>query len=148
MKNFVKIKVRVSIQGDGIMKNIILFDGVCNFCSQSVQFIIKRDPTHVFHFASLQSDVGRKLIKEYGLVENINSVVYITGGKAYEKSDAALQICRSLSGLWKIFYIFYIVPKPIRNIVYDYVAKNRYKWFGKTDSCMIPSPDIKSRFLE
>lgn len=130
------------------MKNIILFDGVCNFCSQSVQFIIKRDPSHVFHFASLQSDVGRKLLKEYDLEENLNSVVYISDRKAYEKSDAALQICRRLNGLWKILYIFYLVPRPVRNIVYDFVAKNRYKWFGKADSCMIPSPDIKSRFLE
>lgn len=131
-----------------MMKNIILFDGVCNFCSQSVQFIIKRDPSSVFHFASLQSDIGRELINKYGLEENINSVVYISGGKAYKKSDAALQICRRLSGLWKTLYIFYFVPWPIRNMVYDYVAKNRYKWFGKAESCMIPSPDIRSRFLE
>ncbi|MGV3464337.1 MAG: thiol-disulfide oxidoreductase DCC family protein [Heyndrickxia sp.] len=130
------------------MKDIILFDGVCNFCSQSVQFIIKRDPSHVFHFASLQSDVGRKLLNEYGLEENIQSVVYISDEKAYEKSDAALQICRKLNGLWKVLSIFYFVPRPIRNVIYDYIAKNRYKWFGKMESCMVPSSEIKSRFLE
>ncbi len=130
------------------MKDIILFDGICNFCNQSVQFVIKRDPSHIFHFASLQSDIGRNLLNEYGINENVNSVVYITNGKAYVKSDAGLQIARRLNGFWKLLYIFYLVPTPIRDLVYDYIAKNRYKWFGKSDSCMIPSPKIKKRFLE
>ncbi|PKR83404.1 thiol-disulfide oxidoreductase DCC family protein [Heyndrickxia camelliae] len=130
------------------MKDIILFDGICNFCNQSVQFVIKRDPSHIFHFASLQSDIGRNLLNEYGINENVNSVVYITNGKAYVKSDAGLQIARRLNGFWKLLYIFYLVPTPIRDLVYDYIAKNRYKWFGKSDSCMIPSPEIKKRFLE
>jgi len=130
------------------MKDIILFDGICNFCNQSVQFVIKRDPSHIFHFASLQSDIGRNLLNEYGINENVNSVVYITTGNAYVKSDAGLQIARRLNGFWKLLYIFYLVPTPIRDLVYDYIAKNRYKWFGKSDSCMIPSPKIKKRFLE
>ncbi|MBS4172757.1 thiol-disulfide oxidoreductase DCC family protein [Bacillus sp. FJAT-49736] len=130
------------------MKNIILFDGVCNFCSQSVQFIIKRDPNGIFHFASLQSDIGKELLKQYGVDENIDSFVYVSEGKAYVKSSAALQVCRRLHGFWKWLYIFYFVPAPIRNSMYDFLAKNRYKWFGKMESCMIPSPEIRSRFLD
>lgn len=128
-------------------QRIVLFDGECNFCDTSVQFIIKRDPNGYFHFASLQSDVGQSMRKKYNIPENIDSMLLIENEKAYMRSTAALKICRKLTGAWKLFYLFIIIPPPIRNIVYNFVAKNRYKWFGKMDQCMIPPPEIRSRFL-
>lgn len=129
------------------MNNIILFDGECNFCDCSVQFIIKRDPKAIFSFASLQSDIGKQLLAAYGLSGNIDSMVLITDGRAHIKSNAALRIAKELSGIWKLAYVFIIVPHPLRDFFYDFVARNRYKWFGKKGSCAIPSPDVRKRFL-
>lgn len=128
------------------MEKIILFDGECNFCDRSVQFIIKRDPKGIFKFASLQSEIGKEICKKYN-VPNIDSLVLIDNNNYYLKSSAALKICRQLKGLWKLLYIFFIIPKPIRDFAYETFAKNRYKWFGKKDSCMIPSPEDRKRFL-
>lgn len=130
------------------MNRIILFDGVCNFCNSSVQFIIKRDSTELYQFASLQGSIGRELLKKHGLKEDLNTFVLIEGNHSYIKSDAALRICRNLSGLYPVLSIFRIVPSPIRDILYNVIAKNRYKWFGRKDSCMIPSPDVRDRFLD
>jgi predicted DCC family thiol-disulfide oxidoreductase YuxK len=130
------------------MRRIILFDGVCNFCDSSVQFIIKRDPNGYFQFAPLQGETGKKLLKEFGLIENLDSIVYIEDDRFYKKSVAALKICKNLEGVWRLFVIFKIIPTPIRDFFYDIVAKKRYKWFGKKDSCMIPSPEIRNRFLK
>lgn len=131
------------------MKKIVLFDGECNFCDASVQFIIKRDPKGIFSFASLQSDVGQQLVKEYHVPEKIDSLVLIDAENHtfYIKSSAALHICKNLSGLWKTFYIFKGVPRLIRDQVYDFIARNRIKWFGKKDQCTLPSPEIRKRFL-
>lgn len=129
------------------MSGIILFDGVCNFCDLSVQFIIKRDPAGNFQFASLQSEISQSLLKEHELPENADSVVLIENGRYYLKSSAALRICRDLSGLWRLIYILIIVPKPIRDFCYDILARNRYKWFGKKDHCKVPSPEVRNRFL-
>ncbi|PYZ97361.1 thiol-disulfide oxidoreductase [Alteribacter lacisalsi] len=129
------------------MSKVILFDGECSFCDKSVQFIIKRDPEGVFKFASLQSDAGRQLLQEYGVPESTDSMVLIDSGKYYLRSSAALRICRHLNGLWKILYIFIVVPPPVRNAIYGIIAKNRYRWFGKKDSCALPSPDVRKRFL-
>lgn len=127
---------------------IILFDGVCNFCNGVVNFVIKRDKTHTLKFAALQSEAGRQLVKQYGLPENdLGSFLFIENGKLYNRSTAALKVCRHLNGGWPLLYGFVIVPAFIRNAVYDYVAKNRYKWFGQKDACMMPTPDIRSRFL-
>jgi predicted DCC family thiol-disulfide oxidoreductase YuxK len=130
------------------MRHIILFDGVCNFCDSSVQFIIKRDPKGYYKFAPLQGETGRKLLKEFNLKENLDSIVYIENDRYYKKSAAALKICMNLEGAWRLFVLLKILPTPIRDFFYDIIAKNRYKWFGKKDSCMIPSPEIRSRFLE
>jgi predicted DCC family thiol-disulfide oxidoreductase YuxK len=130
------------------MRRIILFDGVCNFCDSSVQFIIKRDPKGYYKFAPLQGETGRKLLKEFGLTENLESIVYIEDNQFYKKSNAALNICKNLEGAWRLFVLLKILPTPIRDYFYDIIAKNRYKWFGKKDSCMIPSPEIRSRFLD
>jgi predicted DCC family thiol-disulfide oxidoreductase YuxK len=129
------------------MNSVILFDGECNFCDSSVQFIIKRDPKGLFHFASLQSEAGQEFLKKYGVPADVDSMVLIEKEKAYYKSSAALRICRHLQGAWKLFYGFIIIPSPIRNIIYDLIAKNRYKWFGKKESCMLPPPSVRKRFL-
>ena len=127
---------------------LILFDGVCNLCNSSVLFIIKRDSKEVFKFASLQSELGKALLEEFKLpATELNSVLLIDKGKFYNKSDAALNIARHLHGLWPMLYGFKIIPLFIRNGVYDWIAKNRYRWFGKKDACMIPTPELKSRFI-
>lgn len=129
-------------------KYIVLFDGVCNLCVGSVQFIVKRDPEGIFNFASLQSVAGERISKQCGsLTEKTDSIILVKGNKCYIESDAALRIAQKLKGMWKCLYIFIIIPKPLRDIVYKYIAKNRYKWFGKKNECMLPTPDLKKRFL-
>ncbi|KIL80297.1 Conserved protein YuxK [Bacillus badius] len=130
-----------------MMHPVILFDGECNFCDSSVQFIIKNDPQGLFHFASLQSDTGQELLNKHNVPSDIDSMILIEGDKVYYKSAAALRICRHLRGAWKLLYAFIIVPRPIRNAAYDFIAKNRYKWFGKKESCMLPSPSVRARFI-
>jgi predicted DCC family thiol-disulfide oxidoreductase YuxK len=128
---------------------VILFDGVCNLCDSSVQFVIKHDKDKVFSFASLQSESGQKLLEEYHLPKSeFNSFVLVENGKAYTKSSAALMVAKKLSGPVKLLYGLKIVPVFIRNTVYNLIAKNRYRWFGKKDSCMIPTPSLQSRFLK
>ena len=130
------------------MKRIILFDGDCNFCDASVQFIIKRDPTAHFLFTSLQSKKGLELTKKYAISEDVDSLVLIENGKAFTRSSAALRIAKKLDGLWHLFFLLILVPRKIRDGVYNYVAKNRYKWFGKKeDACMLPSPEQRKRFI-
>lgn len=128
---------------------IILFDGVCNLCNGAVQFVIKRDQKDLFRFAALQSEIGQQLVKERGIdTETIDSIILIEPNVAYyTKSTAALKIAEDLNGLWSLLSIFLWVPEGIRNIVYDFIAKNRYKWYGKKQECMIPTPDLKNKFL-
>ena len=129
---------------------IVLFDGVCNLCSGGVQFIIKRDKKDLFRFASLQSELGKKLLSERKIDPEItDSMVLIQPGKAYYlRSDAALEIGKQFSGFWQLLSVFQWFPSPIRNFVYDFMAKNRYRWFGKKESCMIPSPELRQKFLD
>lgn len=130
-----------------LVERIILFDGECNFCNASIQFIMKRDRLAYFKFGFLQGQYGKALQKERKLLEVLDSLVYIEGEAIYTKSSAALRICRHLKGFWKIFFVFLVVPLPFRDAVYDFIARNRYKWFGKRDACMIPSPEQNKRFL-
>ena len=130
------------------MERIILFDGVCNLCNQSVQFILKRDHSGTFKFASLQGDYGQSLIKKFGLPSDMDSFVLIEGNKAFLKSTAALRVCLHLDRLWKLLGVLLLIPPFIRDSFYQIVAKNRYKWFGKRESCMLPSPQWKNRFLD
>jgi predicted DCC family thiol-disulfide oxidoreductase YuxK len=130
------------------MKAIILFDGICNLCNSAVQFIIKRDPTGYFKFASLQSETGQRLIKQYGVNRHIESLIVIEKQSVYIKSSAALQISRKLTGFWRFFSILRVFPPLFRDYLYDLVAKNRYNWFGKSDSCMLPTAEMKKRFLD
>ncbi len=127
---------------------IILFDGVCNFCNGAVNFTIKRDKKATIKFAALQSETGRQLVQQYGFpADDMRSFLFIKNGKVYNKSTAALRVCRHLKGLWPLCYGFIIVPAIIRNGIYDWIAKNRYKWFGERQECMIPSPEVRARFL-
>ena len=129
------------------MNRIILFDGVCQFCDKSVQFILKRDPNGKFSFSSLQSDTGIQLRKDYHIPEELDSIILIDGEKYHSKSTAALKIARELRGGWKWLYILIFVPQPIRNAVYDMVARNRLKWFGEKTACELPRPEVRKRFL-
>lgn len=129
------------------MEKIILFDGECNFCDKSVQFIIKRDPNGLFKFASLQSDIGKYVSNQYNVPNNIDSFVLIEDHHCYFKSSAGLRVCRNLKGLWKLLHCLLIVPEPLRDFFYGIIAKNRYKWFGTKESCMLPSAEERKRFL-
>jgi predicted DCC family thiol-disulfide oxidoreductase YuxK len=123
---------------------IILFDGVCNLCNDAVNFVIKRDKKNIFKFATLQS----KDAQAFGFNPvNMNSIILIDGDKQYSKSTAALHIAKHLSGGFPLLYAFIILPRFIRDWIYDYIAKNRYKWFGKKESCMIPTPELQKKFL-
>ncbi|MFT3746930.1 MAG: thiol-disulfide oxidoreductase DCC family protein [Agriterribacter sp.] len=127
---------------------VILFDGVCNLCNSSVQFVIKKDKKKQFYFASLQSNAGQQLLKQYQLSpDKFDSFILIENCKAYTRSTAALRVVKRLSGTWPLLYAFIIVPSFIRNGIYDWVAQNRYKWFGKSESCMLPTPELNARFL-
>jgi len=127
---------------------IILFDGVCNLCNSSVQHVIRHDPKEIFKFASLQGEAGKQLLKQYDLsVNDMNSFVLIQDNTAYTRSTAALFVAKRLTGISKLLYGFIIVPPFIRNAVYNMIAKNRYKWFGKKEACMIPTASLQSRFL-
>lgn len=128
--------------------HILLFDGVCNLCNGIVQFTIKRDKKKKFKFASLQSPSGQSLLNQFNLpANNFDSFVYINGDNYFLKSSAALHVLKELGGSWKAFYAFMIIPKCIRDLFYDIIAKTRYKIFGKRSTCMVPTPDINQRFL-
>jgi predicted DCC family thiol-disulfide oxidoreductase YuxK len=130
-------------------KKIILFDGVCNLCNASVQLVIKHDKKDLFRFVALQSDLGQEIIKHIGMdTQNIDSIILYEPGIAYYyKSDAALEIAKNLGGVFYFASIFNIFPAALRNTLYDYVAKNRYRWYGKRESCMLPTPELKAKFL-
>lgn len=129
------------------MKPVILFDGVCNYCNFMVNFAIRHDKKARLQFAPLQSEAGKTLLQQYQLPPDTDSVVLIDQGKALLHSDAALGIARHLDWPAKILYGFIIIPRFIRNPFYKWIAKNRYRFFGKKQTCMIPTPEVKSRFL-
>ena len=131
-------------------KKIILFDGVCNLCDSSVQFIIKNDKNDVFRFVAIQSELGQQIIKYLGInTSKTDSIILYEPGIAYYfKADAALRIAKELRSWYSILYTFIYVPNFIKNGVYDFIAKNRYKWYGKKEACMIPTPELKAKFLD
>lgn len=127
---------------------ILLFDGVCNFCDGTVQFVLKHDKKEVFSFASLQSEAGQSLLRKHGLpLEDYDSFVYLDEGKVHTKSTAALRVLKELGGIYRALYLLIAVPKPLRDAGYMMIAKNRYRWFGKKDACTLPSKDVRKRFL-
>jgi predicted DCC family thiol-disulfide oxidoreductase YuxK len=123
---------------------ILFFDGVCNLCDSSVKFIINNDSQGRIKIAPLQSNLAEMVLPEK---PKFDSLVLFENGKVYYKSAAALRIALKLDGLWKVLGVFLIIPYPIRDLVYDFIAQNRYRWFGKKDECMLPTPEVKSRFL-
>jgi predicted DCC family thiol-disulfide oxidoreductase YuxK len=128
---------------------ILLFDGVCHFCAWSVRFVMARDPAQVFRFAPLQSETGRRLLKEHGLDPGqTDSVVLIEDGAAWRESDAALRVCRRLHWPWRWLWPLHWMPRFLRNAAYRFVARHRYRWFGKSETCMMPTPAERARFLE
>lgn len=128
---------------------VILFDGVCNLCSRVVQFIIKRDRKNVFRFASLQSDFGNSVLQKFNLPADVfDSFIVYKAGKIYTKSTGALLVAKNLSGAWPLLYVFIFVPSFIRNSVYEVIARNRYKWFGKKEACWLPTPALGIKFLD
>jgi predicted DCC family thiol-disulfide oxidoreductase YuxK len=130
-------------------KKIILFDGICNLCNSAVQFIIKNDKKDIFRFVALQSELGIEICNYIGVDQTkIDSIILYQPNVAYYyKSTAAIKIAEVLGGFYSLLFIFKIFPEKIRNYIYDYIAKNRYKWYGKKESCMIPTPELKSKFL-
>jgi predicted DCC family thiol-disulfide oxidoreductase YuxK len=129
---------------------VILFDGVCNLCSASVRFIVERDRGAYFKLAALQSDAGRRLLEEHGVSlppGDPASILLVEDGEVYDRSSAALRIARHLDGVWKLGWAFIVVPRFLRDAVYGFIAKRRYRWFGKKDACMVPTPELRARFL-
>lgn len=142
------------------MGAVVLFDGVCNFCDASVNFVIERDREGYFKFAALQSEAGRSLAASHGVslanerteamsadLSSVDSVILVEDGKVYTHSTAALRIAKRLSGGWSLLYGLIVVPKPVRDYFYRLFAKHRYRLFGKKDECMLPSPEVRARFL-
>lgn len=130
-------------------KKIVLFDGVCNLCNGSVQFMLKRDKKDQFVFGSLQGKTGQEYLRKFNMpADGFNSFMLVEGGRLYSKSTGALRMLKHIGGAWSLLYGFIIVPKFIRDTVYDFIATHRYKWFGKQDSCWLPTPALKAKFLD
>jgi predicted DCC family thiol-disulfide oxidoreductase YuxK len=128
---------------------VILFDGVCNFCNGAVNMIIKYDKNRIFRYAALQSEAGRQLLQQYNYsATDLDSFVLIDGGKAYKKTNAALRIYPRLGMAWKLMNVLWILPAAVRDFGYNIIARNRYRWFGKKESCMIPTAEVRSLFLQ
>lgn len=131
------------------MGPIIFFDGVCNLCNGSVDFILKRDPKETFRFASLQSSIAKNLLKRESVdLNNMRTIILLNNGKVFYRSNAILEILRQLTAPWPVFYVFKLVPRFIRDGLYNLISKHRYSWFGKRDTCRIPSAGERARFLE
>lgn len=129
--------------------HLLLFDGICHLCDASVRFIVKRDPQGKIKFAPIQSALGSQLYAQHGLDPAApNAMLFLTPRGAFKASDAALEIARTLGGLWKLALIFKLLPRALRDAAYDFIARNRYRWFGKDESCMIPTAELKARRLE
>ena len=131
-------------------KKIILFDGICNLCNDVVLKVIKYDKKNIFLFSSLQSKIGKEITDHLGIdISKIDSIILYEFDISYDiKSTAALKILQDFSGIWNLFSILLLLPEGFRNLIYDYIAKNRYKWFGKKEKCMIPTPELKEKFLD
>ena len=128
-------------------KPVIFFDGLCNLCNGAVQFIIERDQKNTFHFASLQSEFAKAKLVNFDIdPTQLNSFILLENEAIYQRSTAALRVTKKLKGLWPLLYVFIVVPHFIRDGVYNYIAKNRYKWFGKKESCWLPNEELKNRF--
>ncbi|HET7393735.1 MAG TPA: thiol-disulfide oxidoreductase DCC family protein [Candidatus Binatia bacterium] len=129
--------------------NLILFDGVCNLCNASVQFVIRHDRAGKFRFAAIQSEIGREIFQRHGLdPAKLQTFVFITDGRIFLRSDAAIEVVARFGGAWKLLRVLSLVPRSLRDAIYSFIAQNRYRWFGRQEVCMIPTPEIKERFLD
>lgn len=127
---------------------LVLYDGECGLCDRSVQLILRNDRRGRFRFAALQSDIGRALLERHGLpAHEVSTVVLVDGERAYTRSRAALRIAGMMDRPWPLLRAFSIVPRPLADVAYNFVARNRYRWFGKVDACMLPPPEVRARFL-
>lgn len=130
------------------LEQLILFDGVCNLCNAGVNFIIDRDPHKKFRFAALQSEIGRQILKDFDLsTTDFQTFVLIESERCYTRSTAALRVLSQLKGLWRLTRLLLLIPRPLRDTIYSFVAANRYKWFGRTEKCRISTPDVMDRFV-
>ena len=130
------------------MKDVVIFDGVCKFCSHSVNFILRHERKPDLFFAPFQSAAGTRLLREFDLLEEgSKTFVLISGGAAYVKSEAAIHVARNFRGAWKILSLARFIPRPIRDHLYDFIARNRYRWFGRLDTCIVPTPELAARFV-
>jgi len=130
-------------------KSVIFFDGVCNLCNASVQFAIEHDKHDIFKFTALQGNYAKAILPKFNIdLERINSIILVENDRLYTKSSAALRIAKKLNGFWPMLYAFMIIPKFIRDWFYDIIAKNRYKWWGKQESCWVPTPELKEKFYD
>ncbi len=128
---------------------LVLYDGVCNLCAGSIRFVVRHDRAGVFHFASIQSSLGRDLYLRYGLnPESMPSFLVISGGRAFVRSDATFEVFRRCGGFLAVLAWLRWIPRFLRDPVYDLIARNRYRWFGRADTCLVPTPELRSRFLE
>jgi predicted DCC family thiol-disulfide oxidoreductase YuxK len=130
-------------------ESILLFDGVCNLCNAAVNFVIDRDPRARIKFASLQSEAGQQLLRRFGLsTADFDTMVLVEGDLYYTRSSAGLRVARRLKQPWPLLYGLIIVPPPLRNLIYNFIASHRYRWFGHTQECRVPTPELKERFLD
>ncbi|WP_421889945.1 thiol-disulfide oxidoreductase DCC family protein [Marinoscillum sp.] len=140
---------RLVTNSEVVESPVIFFDGVCNLCNSAVNFVIDRDTDRQFLFASLQSDFAHDKLARYEVNPSLlQSILLLKNGQLYHKSDAALEVASLLGGPWRLLSVFKIVPKFIRDFFYDWIAKNRYRWFGRQETCRVPTPDLKERFLD
>jgi predicted DCC family thiol-disulfide oxidoreductase YuxK len=130
------------------MPDIMIFDGVCNLCTHSVQFILKHESEPRIQFTAVQSPAGARLLRKFGFsADDISTFVLVSDGKIYIKTSAAILIAKHLKGPWSLLRVLWLVPRPIRDWLYDVIARNRYAWFGRTSACMVPAPELSARFL-
>ena len=130
------------------MSAVVLFDGVCNLCNGAVQFIVRHDPHGHFKFAALQSETGREMLRRFGQpLDVINTIVLVDGDRCYAQSDAALRIAAGLGGAWRLLGGLRLIPRPLRDRGYRFIVDHRYRWFGKREHCMVPTPELRARFL-
>ena len=131
-----------------IPDNLVLFDGLCNLCSGLVHFVIRHDPAARFRFAAIQSEVGREIFQSHGLdPAELQTFVFIADGRIFLRSDAAIEVVSRFAGWWSSLGLFRFVPRWVRDPIYSFVARNRYRWFGRREVCMLPTPEIKERFF-
>ncbi len=140
----------MKVNGHPPEQHLILYDGVCHLCHSAVQFILPRDPEGRFRFVTLQSERGKALLTQYGMPAPTvpESIVYIAGDRAYRSSGAALRIAGKLGFPWNLAILFLAIPSPIRDLAYQFIARNRYRWFGKEEACLLPRPEWRERFLD